>query len=70
LSFEVSNVGTVGSAGVTVEGEAVFNLDAAELSQIQPIFQTSESGFAVEGVFVDGLGNSGLVEGSVVVDCD
>ena len=69
LSFEVSDSGTVGSAAVTVEGEAVFNLDAAELSQIQPMFQTSESGFAVEGVFVDGLGSSGLVEGSVVVDC-
>ncbi len=70
LGFDLSDAGAIGAAGVTVEGEAVFNLDAAELSDTQPTFLASESGFTVEGAFIDGLGNAGLIDGTVVVDCD
>ena len=70
LQFEESASGPVGFASVNaVAGDAVFNLDVGERSDTEPTFLVLESGFSVQGMFIDGIGDNGLVAGEVVVDC-
>lgn len=56
----------VGFASVDVEGETVLNLD---IDRTVPVWEVSATGFSVEGTFIDGLGDLGLVEGRIEVMC-
>lgn len=70
LQIDESASGPVGFASVNaIAGDGVFNLDLAERSDTEPSFRVLESGFSVEGMFIDGLGDEGLVAGRVVVNC-
>lgn len=68
LQFDTATQPASGWASVDVEGEVVFSLDA-DLSGVAPEFLVSPSGFSVDGMFVDGLGDRGIVRGHVDVTC-
>jgi len=68
LQFDTATQPASGWASVDVEGEVVFSLDN-HLSGVTPGFLVSPSGFSVDGMFVDGLGDQGIVGGRVDVTC-
>ena len=68
LQFDTTYQPSPGGAGVNVEGEVVWNLDL-DRSGAVPEFGVSAYGFSMEGMFIDGLGDQGIVDGHIEVTC-
>jgi hypothetical protein len=58
-----------GFAGVTVPDEADFALDVVPVSGVEPAFGASSSGFFVDGMFIDAVGDQDPLAGRVEVTC-
>lgn len=58
-----------GFASVDVVFEAVFALDVAPVSGVEPTFGVTADGFFAEGMFIDAFGDLGIVEGRVDANC-
>lgn len=67
LQFDTNYQPASGWASVDADG-AVFNLDL-DRSGVAPEFNVSTSGFSVNGMFIDGLGGKGVIEGQIQVTC-
>ncbi len=69
LHFGVTDAGTVGSASVGNDFDAVFTLDVTPVSGITPRFDATEAGFSGEGAFIDAVGEEGFLPGRIEVTC-
>jgi hypothetical protein len=58
-----------GFASVDVVSEAVFALDVAPVSGVEPTFGVTADGFFAEGMFIDAFGDLGIVAGRVDATC-
>lgn len=68
LQFDTTYRPPPGWASVDVEGEVSWNLDL-DRSGVNPEFGVSASGFSIKGMFIDGLGDQGIVEGHIEATC-
>lgn len=58
------------AAFASVEGaDVVFALDVTPVSGVEAVFSLTDAGFSVEGMFVDAMGDLGVVPGIIEASC-